>query len=77
MNEKNTETELPKKDELSEEDTMAKNKLPEEETPRAARAAKWSNRKLTDNIPEDDLLKELNEQSENKLPKTICQKKKH
>ena len=59
-NEMNTEAELSKKDELSEEEIMSKNKLPEEETTGAVRAAKWSNRKLADDIPEDDMLKELN-----------------
>ena len=53
----NKETELLKKEELSEEDKMG------------AKAAKWSNRELKGDIPEDNLMKELNdplnEKSEN------------
>ena len=48
------------KEELPEKNKTVKKKLPEEETARAARAAKWSSRELKDDIPEDDLEKELN-----------------
>ena len=48
-----------KKEELFEKNKTVKNKLPMKETPRVARAAKWSSRELKHDIPEDDPEKEL------------------